>query len=347
MATRTNRILSITTVVKDRMTGPLKAARIMLKLLRTTAVGVFRAIGVAARLAGRAIKAMLGPIGLLITALGGFGIVRLFKLTTFVQDKVREIATLIPGLGEEAIDKLSKQIRLAAIEGGQTFQTEFKGAYDAISAGIAPARLLKFLKTANKLAVGGATDIKQSVDVLTGTLNAFGKDAREAERFSDALFTTVRKGKTTIDELAEGIGQVASTAAAAGFSIEELGAAMAALTLSLGNTQIASTQLRAIINALSSASVAQQIAAGRLGLDFSITGLKALGLVGFIKQLNKATRGNIEVLRTFVPSTDSSTWPPATRRTLPRAWSSCGTTSARPIGPLASWRNRPDSPSAS
>lgn len=288
----------------DKMSPALKVIRFHVKVLKKVTLAAFKAMRFGARLVGRAFKAMLGPIGLITAALGGFGVIKLLKIATTVEDKVREIATLIPDLGGEAIARLSRDIRAAAVEGGQSFEEEFKGAYDAISAGVAPAQLIKFIKTANKLAVGGASDVATAVDLLTGTLNAFSADASEAERFADALFTTVRKGKTTISELAQGIGNVSSIAAAAGLSIEETGAAMAALTLSLGSTDRAATQLKASLSVLVTINDEQRRKAADLadGLDISLEALQKKGIIKFLEEFSKKTQGSLNVIAKFIPN---------------------------------------------
>lgn len=302
--TRTNRVLQITTRVVDKLTPVLKAQRIALRLLRSVATGTFRAIAGAVRLAGRALRTLLGPISLITTALSGFGALKILRIATEVGDQVREIGTLIPGITETALDRLSDQIRMAAVEGGQRFEDEFKAAYDAISAGVDAQKLIGFLGTANRLAVAGATDVGTAVDLLTGTLNAFGKDASEADRFADALFTTVRKGKTTVEELAGSIGQVSSIARLAGLSIEDTGAAMAALTLTLGNSELAATQFKAALTALTKTTAQQRAEAARLanGLDLSLGNLQRKGLLGFLEEFNTKTEGSLDVIARIIPN---------------------------------------------
>ena len=120
-----------------------------------------------------------------------------------------------------------------------------KAMYQAISAGVAPAQVLKFLETNAKLAVGGVTDLETAVDLTTTVLNAFGLETSETARVADILFKGVEKGKTTIDELGASLFQVAPAASAAGIPIEQVTAALAALTAGGFPTAQAATALRA------------------------------------------------------------------------------------------------------
>ncbi len=99
------------------------------------------------------------------------------------------------------------------------------------------------MNTANKLAVAGITDTFQAVDLLTTVLNGFQISAENSTQASDALFKAVRAGKTTINELSGAFGQVVPSASAAGASLDESLAAMAALTLAGQSTREAGTAL--------------------------------------------------------------------------------------------------------
>jgi TP901 family phage tail tape measure protein len=125
-----------------------------------------------------------------------------------------------------------------------------KGLYQVVSAGYDGAEGLQVLETAAKAAIGGVTDTRTAVDGITTAINSFNMGAQGAERAADVLFTTVRLGKTTFGEVSQYIAQAAPTFAAAGGSIEELGAAIATLTAQGTPTAQAVTQIRGSIVAL-------------------------------------------------------------------------------------------------
>jgi len=124
-----------------------------------------------------------------------------------------------------------------------------KAYYQIVSAGYDGAEGLKLLETATKAATAGVTTTEKAADGLTTVLNAFKLEAEDAERVSDILFTTVRLGKTTIDELSNSLSEVAPLAASSGYNFEEVAAAVASLTKQGTPTSQAMTQIRAAIEA--------------------------------------------------------------------------------------------------
>lgn len=142
---------------------------------------------------------------------------------------------------------LSDDTNVAASELGNSL-------YSALSAGISAtedmSEALDFLEQNTKLAKAGFTDIEKAVDVSTTIINAYKMNVNETDRIHKVLIQTQNKGKTTIDELASSIGGVIPIAAAANVSIENLGAAYSNLTAQGQGTAEATTQIKALLNEL-------------------------------------------------------------------------------------------------
>jgi len=119
--------------------------------------------------------------------------------------------------------------------------------YQIASAGYDGAAGLNLLDVASRAATAGITDTKTAADGLTTILNAWGKDATEAEHVADVLFKTVEKGKTTFPELAQNIATVAPMASAMNISLEEITGSIATLTKQGNTTPVALTQIRQAI----------------------------------------------------------------------------------------------------
>ena len=125
-----------------------------------------------------------------------------------------------------------------------------KAYYQIVSAGHDGAAGLKLLEVASKAAVGGVTDTKTAADGLTTILNAWGIEAERVSEVSDVLFTTVKLGKTTFEELSNSISIVAPLAAATGVGLNEVTGAVATLTKQGTPTTVAMTQIRQAMIAL-------------------------------------------------------------------------------------------------
>ena len=231
-----------------------------------------------------------------LAATGAFVTASLVKFAQ-LETGVSEILTLFGDVGPEA-DKMRRNVTGVlddlVTQFGQKTPAAIKGTYDAISAGIKEADIGEFMKDAARLAVAGVTDISQSVDLLTSVMNAYGLSADKAEEVSDKLFTTVRLGKTTITDLASALGQVAPVASAAGVSLDEVTGALAVLTGQGLSTSEAVTGLKAAIQALLKPAAEAQQLANELGLDFGAGALEGKGFADVLRDVERATGGDIE-----------------------------------------------------
>ncbi len=174
--------------------------------------------------------------------------------------------------------------------------------YQALSAGVEPAKAVAFVGESAKFAKAGLTDAFTAVDVLTTAINAYGLSADSATGISDILFQTIKLGKTTGAELASTLGDVIPTAATLGVEMDELGAAMVAFTKQGINTANATTQLRALFTAFIKPSEAMTEALKAAGHESGSMLLQTEGLAGALKFLEEQTGGNIEALSELLPN---------------------------------------------
>jgi len=131
------------------------------------------------------------------------------KLAGDFQKNLLEISTLLGKDVDRSLQIIDKSLRNAASASGLALDSLSKAQYDIISAGFSNASdSALVLEQSMKLAVGGVTSAAGAADILTSALNAFGAEADQADELSDALFTTVRLGKTTVTELGASLGQV-------------------------------------------------------------------------------------------------------------------------------------------
>ncbi|MDW8029599.1 MAG: phage tail tape measure protein [Armatimonadota bacterium] len=181
------------------------------------------------------------------------------------------------------------------------------------SAGVSAEKSTKVLQASAKLATGGLADLESTADAVTTVLNAYRMSAEKATRVTNVMFKTVELGKTTVPELAQQIGRVASTAAQAGISFEELSAAIAAMTAAGVRTEIAISSLGQLIQNLLNPNKALAEALQNLGYSSGLALLQARGLAGALDLLSKAIPreqlaemiGSVEGLRAVMVLTGS------------------------------------------
>jgi TP901 family phage tail tape measure protein len=220
---------------------------------------------------------------------------------------VSEVSTLIEGTPEQ-LAALESGARSLATTFGGTAQDQIKGYYQAISAGADGVRgATDLLNTANKLAIGGVTDVATGVDILTTAVNSYGSEILSPIQASDALFIGMKDGKTTVGELAHGLGNVIPIANALGISFDETVGAVSALTTQGIATSQAITGIRAaMIAVIGPSEQAKKLAKG-LGLEFNAQALKAKGLQGFLGDVIAKTHGSAEAMRVLFSSTEATT----------------------------------------
>lgn len=261
-----------------------------------------------------AMSAALGPIaiaaGIAIAAIGGFnmavnGATQTLETSigTFgvFEKKLAEVQTIL-GVTRGAMEEVTDVALDFGATYGKSAAEELEGFYQTASAGFADAaQAATVMDTANKLAVAGITDMNSSVDLLTTVLNGFGLAAEASGEVSDALFTTVRAGKTTVGELSSAFGTVVPSASAAGAKLDETLSALAALTLAGQSTAEASTALARSFDVLIKQPPIMIKEFKKFGIEAADLNVKERGLLPVIKSISEGFKGNEEALAKAIP----------------------------------------------
>jgi len=224
-------------------------------------------------------------------AIGGASL----KMASDFDGAMREVNTMML-LSQDQFKSFSKEIQTVARELGVSATDSAKALYQAISAGIPKENVVDFLKIATKAAIGGVTDTITAVDGLTTVLNAFKIPVSSAQKVADIMFTTVKGGKTTFEELSASLFQVAPMAAAVGVKFEEVSAALATMTKQGVPTRVATTQLRQAIQAMIKPTDQMKAAIEDLGYASGDALIAERGLAGALDALTEASGGSNEML---------------------------------------------------
>jgi TP901 family phage tail tape measure protein len=214
------------------------------------------------------------------------------------EHQMAEVSTMIdqPSAG---LKHLGMGVLKASVQFGIATDDIAKGLYNILSAAIPAEDSLQLLGTSSRAAVAGLSSVAQSADTITGVLNAYGLEASEAERVSDILFTTVKRGKTTFSELSNNLGKLTAIAATAGITMEEVGASIATVTRNAIPTDITITGLRqAFSTLLKPASQSAEMFEKMFGMKMNSESLKSMGgMVGMMEKLS--TLSNEEIATIF------------------------------------------------
>lgn len=200
----------------------------------------------------------------------------------------------VASLGVRNVDELGDRLQDLREDFGLNTDAT-RELYNTISASVPAAAALGVLEASAKGARAGVGELGVALDAGTSLLNSYGKNTgtaaeivAEMTAIQGRLATAVKHGKTTIDEIGASIGRLAPVAAQTGVSMDEMLAAIAALT-STGkpaSEQIAGLN-QVIIGILKPTADAASVAE-ELGLEFNATALESKGLAGFLMDARQA-----------------------------------------------------------
>ena len=233
--------------------------------------------------AGAALATALGPLtaGLTLVA----ALTKTFQNLAAQDFAIARVRTL--GVNVEAL-----RPQLASLSNelsGQVSQLSLlEASYDLASAGFAEtAEITNILKAAQLGATGGFSDLQTVTDATTSVLNAYGLEADKAGKIVDGFAQTQADGKIVVDQYAQQIGRIAPIAAGAGVSIDELNAAISAVTATGVPVESTFAGLRQVIASIQKPTSEASKVAEKLGIDFSASALKSKGLSGVLEEIVK------------------------------------------------------------
>lgn len=224
------------------------------------------------------------------------------KMAVDLEDALYEVATLpgvLTGTAAEQEQQLSayKEAILAASNRAYTDADTLAAAqYQAISAGVSPEESVYWAERTAMAAKAGRSDADTVVNGASSVVNAWKESAGGLDHVLDVMLVTQNLGKTDVGQLSSQIGQVSGIAPQLGVSMEEVFAAVAAMTLGGSSTSSAITGLKAVLSGVIKPTSEAREEAKRLGLEFDAAAIQAKGLTGFLQDITDKTGMDVESL---------------------------------------------------
>jgi TP901 family phage tail tape measure protein len=238
--------------------------------------------------------------GLTASFAGGFAISKIIQDFAELDKNIRRLGTaggdvkaLDEGLGNLStrLDGVASKAELAA------------ASYQALSAGFSDTEgNIKLVEAATKAAVGGLADTTQVTEVLTKTLNAYNMSGSQAIKVTDSISKAIEYGQVEWSDYTSQLGRVASIAALAGVSLDEVNAFIAAATKNGATAEVAFTGLSAALTQILQPTKESQDAAKLLGIQWNLAGIQGKGFTGLMAELAKAQNINKEAAARLVGS---------------------------------------------
>lgn len=215
-------------------------------------------------------------------------------------DKSMRNVNSIAKLSESQFQSLSAQVLKLAGPTAQAPTLLADGLYDIVSSGFKAQDAVKILAVSAKAATAGLTDTATATKAVTAVLNAYNLKAEDARAVSDVLFQTVNKGVLTFEELSTSIGDVLPFASQLGVPLEEVGGAMATMTLQGLSAAESSTRLKGVLVQMLKPNADLSAAISKLGFASGEAMVKQLGLVETVRRLDTAAKGNKETIASWM-----------------------------------------------
>lgn len=245
------------------------------------------------------LKASLTAVGVAITAVATAVPVKTFA------DWEKGINNVYGLMSKNEIQQYGKKIEELsknAIHYGVSVEDANKALFDTISAMGVSEKAFETYNQALILAKGGNADLSTSISGLTAIINAWGAANTDAATAANAMFTAQKYGVTTVQEMAGSIGQIAPTARAAGVSMEETLATLAALTKGGMSTADATTALRATMTAFIKPSKEASETLSQYGIASDLVQLRQQGLSTTLSKLIKLQKQHPAEIAKAIPN---------------------------------------------
>lgn len=270
----------------------------------SAAVRNLRQLDQASKNSEASISALTGKVaGLAASLAAGFALSRIVSDVKELDRNIRRLGTVGVDVAKinPALSKLSDNL------GGVASKAELAAAsYQAASAGFSDtAGNIQILNAATKAAVGGLADTQAVTEVLVKTLNAYGMSGSEAFKVTDSISKAVELGNQEWSDYTSQLGRVASTAALAGVSLDEMNAFIASATKNGATAEVAFTGLSAVLTQLLQPTKESQDAAAKLGIQWNLMGLQTKGLGGLMRELAIAIDKDKEAAARMVGPTEA------------------------------------------
>lgn len=200
------------------------------------------------------------------------------------EKQMSNVATLID-TNVESMKDMKKELLDIATRVPVSIEDLTTALYDVRSAWIQAKDAMSVLEQSAILAESWLWTTQEAVNLLTSAFNTFSIQGYNAEEMAQTLFLAVKNGKTTISELTQWFGSVASIAQNLNVDFKDLVASATALTTSWLSASEAYTQINAVLSAVAKQTPQSVKMAKELWFEFSSTALSTKWLKWFIEDL--------------------------------------------------------------
>ena len=218
------------------------------------------------------------------------------KMATDFGTSMTKIRTLVGASAEELKAYEKDVLSLSATTGVAASQLA-EGLFFITSAGLSGQEAIDALSVSAKASAMQMGDMNDIASALTSVMKAYEGEQMSAARAGDLLHETLKQGKFEASEFMSRLGRVIPTAAAAGISFEELGAAAATMSKLSGDAASTLTGLNQLMMKLLNPSAEQIEILSMLGMTYGdLSKMLDDSLMGTLQHLFNELEGTDDLL---------------------------------------------------
>lgn len=237
-------------------------------------------------------KSMTTNMTMPLLAVGAAGV----KLAVDFGTSMAKIRTLV-GASASDLKAYEKQVLAISQSTGVAADQLAEGLFFITSAGLSGKEAIEALEISAKGAAMGMGEMADIGNALTSIMTAYASEGMTAAKGGDLLHETLKQGKFEASEFMQKLGKVIPTAAAAGVSFEELGAASATMSKLSGDASGTLTSMNSLMMKLLNPSQQQKEILEEIGISAEDLGtMMDDSLMGTLQFLFKNLEGNNEML---------------------------------------------------
>jgi TP901 family phage tail tape measure protein len=224
------------------------------------------------------------------------------KMAIDFEASMTKIQTLVGATGEQ-MNQYAKGVASISSTTAVAQKDLADGLFFITSAGLSGQEALDALEVSAKAGAMGMGEMDSIANALTSVMTAYADENMTAARAGDLLHETLKQGKFDAGQFMDKLGSVIPVAAAAGISMEELGAASATMSKLSGDAAGTLTSMKSLMMALLKPSEQQKEILEGLGLTTDDLGkMMDESLMGTLEFLFQNLEGNNEQLLTMFGS---------------------------------------------
>jgi TP901 family phage tail tape measure protein len=205
-------------------------------------------------------------------------------------DKVFQEMHQLAGVSAGEIGNLKESVLDLAGETGKAPQELAEALYFLRSSGLEGAEAMDALEMSAKASAAGLGSTAQIADAVSSAMNAYAASGLSAAEATDVLVATAEAGKAEPAELAQQMGRLLPISSELGISFQDVGAGLAALSLSGNDAAAATTLMQNLMSKLlrPSQQAQERLAAVGISLDDIRSMIAERGLLGTLETLKES-----------------------------------------------------------